>query len=169
MALLDSVGSHSHSGGLTGAILRAILRFFQFIMALVVAGLYGQDLQHPHNADSKYGRGKWIFAEICAGLSAFTALIYGIPFVKSFWGFGWDWILFLLWTALFGMFGKMYINTHKTQAGENGKQVGHTRMKNAVWVDLVCMLLWLVTAIYSTILFFRHRSGRTLHTGRARV
>lgn len=43
-------------------------------------------------------------------------------------------------------------------------------MKNAVWVDLVNMLLWLVTAAYSTVIWVRSRgSGRTLHTGRGKV
>lgn len=42
-------------------------------------------------------------------------------------------------------------------------------MKHAVWVDLVNMLLWLVTATYATVIWFRNRQGRTLHTGRAKV
>lgn len=65
--------------------------------------------------------------------------------------------------ALFGTFGKMYIN-------ENPEgDAGITRMKHAVWVDLVNMLLWFMTAVYGTVIFFMHRSGRTLHTGRAEV
>jgi hypothetical protein len=46
---------------------------------------------------------------------------------------------------------------------------GVQRMKNAVWVDLANMLLWLITAAYGAVLFFRNRRGRTLHTGRATV
>jgi hypothetical protein len=70
----------------------------------------------------------------------------------------------ILWVALFGLFGNMYI-------GENPspEQSGLQRMKNAVWVDLTNMLLWLVTAIWGTVAFFMHRGGRTLHTGRAKV
>ena len=49
------------------------------------------------------------------------------------------------------------------------EQHGQQRMKNAVWVDLVNMLLWLVSAIYSTIIFWTSRKNRTLHTGRAKV
>lgn len=69
-----------------------------------------------------------------------------------------------MWTALFGTFGKIFIPAHPTP-----KQSGQRRMKNAVWVDLVNMLLWLVTAVYSTLIFFRNRTTRTLHTGRAKV
>ena len=70
----------------------------------------------------------------------------------------------ILWAALFGTFGKIFIPAHPTP-----KQHGQIRMKHAVWVDLVNMLLWFGTAIYSTIIWWRNRGGRTLHTGRAKV
>jgi hypothetical protein len=71
----------------------------------------------------------------------------------------------ILWTALFGIFGKIYIPAHPTP-----KQGGQIRMKHAVWIDLINMLLWLVTALYATAIWFRARGGnRTLHTGRAQV
>ena len=147
-----------------GALVRLVLRFFQFILALVVAGLYGVDLHHANEAKHGYIDGKWVFAEVVAALSAFTCIVYGIPFIKSYWAFGWDWVLFILWTALFGLFGHIYIPSHPTP-----KQSGQIRMKHAVWVDLVNMLLWLVTAIYSTVIFVRGRNSRTLHTGRGKV
>jgi len=76
--------------------------------------------------------------------------------------FGWDVILFILWAAVFGLFGSMYI---KEKAEKDG---GIQRMKNAVWVDLVNMLLWFVSAIVGAIGFWRWRKGnRSLHTGRA--
>lgn len=92
MGVFDSLGNHFSSGGLAGAILRLVLRFIQFVLALVVAGLYGVDLHAAHSAGA-YTDGKWVFAEVVAGLSAVTVLIYGIPFFKSYWAFGWDWIL----------------------------------------------------------------------------
>lgn len=140
-----------------------VLRFFQFILAIVVCALYGVDLHAASKAHAGTDS-KWAFAEVVGALSAFTALVYGVPFLKSFWGFAWDWVLFILWTALFGLFGNIYIKAKPTP-----RQGGIRRMKNAVWVDLVCMLLWLTTAAYSTFIFFRSRGGRTLHTGRAKV
>ena len=92
MGLLDFVGEKSSSGGVLGALIRLVLRFFQFILAIVVAALYGIDLHHAHQAHA-YTDGKWVFAEIVAGLAAVTTLVYGIPFVKSYWAFGWDWVL----------------------------------------------------------------------------
>ncbi|KAK5109851.1 hypothetical protein LTR62_006458 [Meristemomyces frigidus] len=164
VAIFDTLAERSHSGGLIGALIRLTLRFFQFILAITVAGLYGVDLHHA-SQQHKYTDGKWVFAEVVAGLAAVTCLVYAVPFFKSYWAFGWDWCLFALWTALFGLFGKIYIPAHPTP-----KQAGQHRMKNAVWVDLVNMLLWLVTAVYATLIWWRNRgSGRTLHTGRGKV
>lgn len=80
------------------------------------------------------------------------------------WASGLMWCFSILWTALFGLFGSIYIPAHPTP-----KQAGQWRMKHAVWVDLVNMLLWLITAVYSSLVFWRHRGGRTLHTGRGKV
>jgi hypothetical protein len=164
MSIFSSIGDRSSSGGLVGACIRLFLRFFQFILAITVCGLYAVDLHKANTAKNGYIDGKWVYAEVVGSLSAVTCLVYGIPFIKSYWAFGWDWLLFILWTALFGIFGNIYIGAKPTP-----KQGGQIRMKHAVWVDLANMLLWFITAIYSTLIFFKHRKGRTLHTGRARV
>ena len=65
----------------------------------------------------------------------------------------------ILWVAVFGVFGKIYIHAKPP----------NKKMKDAVWVDLVNMLLWLVTSIISAVAFFAMRGGRSLHTGRAAV
>lgn len=163
MAIFDFLGRNSSSGGVVGALVRLVLRFLQFILAITVAGLYGTDLHRADKMDA-YTDGKWVYAEVVAAMSVVTVLIYGIPFIKSYWAFGWDWLLFILWTALFGIFGNIFISAKPTP-----RQDGIIRMKNAVWVDLVNMLLWLVTATYSTIIWWKNRSGRTLHTGRGKV
>lgn len=163
MAAFDFIGRHSSSGGVVGALIRLVLRFFQFILAITVIGLYAVDLRKADKMD-KYTDGKWVYAVVVGVLSVITVLVYAIPFIKSHWAFGWDWLLFILWTALFGIFGSLWIKEKPTP-----EQHSHTRMKNAVWVDLVNMLLWLVTAVYSTISWWRNRSTRTLHTGRGKV
>lgn len=92
MGALDFLGNNSSSGGVFGALIRLVLRFFQFVLAITVAGLYGVDLHHAKEAGA-YTDGKWAFAEVVAGLAAVTVLIYAIPFFKSYWAFGWDWVL----------------------------------------------------------------------------
>ncbi|KAF2223957.1 hypothetical protein BDZ85DRAFT_260105 [Elsinoe ampelina] len=163
MTILDRFGDHSSSGGVLGGLIRFVLRSLQFIFAITVAGLYGVDLDAARKAGVG-ADGKWVFAEVVAGLAAVTCIIYAIPFVKSFWFFGWDFALFILWTALFGTFGRIYI-----PANPSPEQGGQKRMKNAVWIDLINMLLWFVTACYGLLIWFRHRKGRTTHTGRAIV
>ncbi|KAG9243557.1 hypothetical protein BJ878DRAFT_510222 [Calycina marina] len=146
-----------------GTIIHTIFRFIQLVLALTVCGLYGVDL-HKSNSEDKYSDGKWIYAEVVASLSAFTALFYMIPFtVKITFAFVWDTILFILWIALFGLFGSMYIKEHAE--GDNGVQ----RMKNAVWVDLTNALLWLISAVGMAFYWVKHRHGRSIWTGRAKV
>lgn len=79
-------------GILIMAVLRYLLRVFQFVLAIVAAGLYGirinaDRLSHEHPS------GLWLFAEVVAGLSALTSLIYLIPSVRSFLFFIWDAVL----------------------------------------------------------------------------
>ena len=72
-------------------------------------------------------------------------------------------IVSILWAAVFGIFGKMYI--HENPEGNRG--IG--RMKNAVWIDLINMLLWFFSSIFAAVWFFFLRGGKSLHTGRATV
>ena len=89
-----------------------------------------------------------------------TALFIGYPVIEML--FPWEIVMFLLATALFGIFGAMYINANAQMDS------GILRMKHAVWVDLVNMLLWFVSASMATFFFFRDKKRQTLHTGRAR-
>jgi hypothetical protein len=99
-----------------------------------------------------------------ASLSAVTALFYIIPFASRIpFAFVWDTILFVLWIALFGIFGKLFI--HEKPEGDSGIQ----RMKNAVWVDLVNAIMWLVSAVAMGVYFVSSKRGRSTWTGRAKV
>jgi hypothetical protein len=105
-----------------------------------------------------------VYAEVTASFSAITALLYLIPFFsRTPFIFIWDTILFILWIALFGLFGNMYIK----EDAEGNAAV--QRMKNAVWVDLVNVLLWLGSAVGMAFYWVKHRNNRTRFTGRAIV
>jgi hypothetical protein len=69
----------------------------------------------------------------------------------------------ILWIAVFGVFAKLFI--HENPEGDSGIQ----KMKNAVWVDLVNAILWLLSAAHNFLIWLTHRGGRSLHTGRAAV
>jgi hypothetical protein len=130
-----------------------ILRFFQFVMALTVTGLYGVDLNHDRQ-NHVHADSKWIYAEVTAGLSAITAMVYLFaPFIFKDRPLAhhtplhlpcliWECILCILWLTLFGVFGKIYIS--EDPAGNSGT----IRMKHAVWVDLTNLLLWVITMIW---------------------
>lgn len=68
----------------------------------------------------------------------------------------------ILWVAVFGVFGKLYVD-------EEPDRLGIQRMRNAVWIDLINMLLWFISIVYSLTMFIQNRRHRTLHTGRATV
>ncbi|KAI1359981.1 hypothetical protein F5Y08DRAFT_318328 [Xylaria arbuscula] len=148
--------------GMTASyVLFAVLHFIQFVLAITVVGLYGTDVdrarKHHVGAD-----GKWVFALVVASLSALTTIVYLIPSITKTVAVPiWSFILFVLWIALFGLFGSMYI--HEDPEG-NGDII---RMKNAVWVDLANALLWLIGTGAAATYWLVHRNCNTRFTGRA--
>ncbi|MCJ1309910.1 hypothetical protein MMC25_003571 [Agyrium rufum] len=162
MALKGRFARPTSDGNFVAFVTHEVVRFFQLILALTVCGLYGVDLNNARKAHG-YADSKWVYAEVTAGLAAVTALVYLALATKSFIAFGWDILLFILWIALFGVFGKLFIKEDPEGNGDI------QRLKNAVWVDLVNALLWLITAIWGAVMFFFGRGRRSLHTGRATV
>lgn len=150
------------SAGLSYLIFSAI-HIVQFALAITVCALYGIDLSRA-NKQGKYIDSKWVYAEVVGALSAVTALLYLVPFILRFWlVWVWNLLLFVLWIALFGVFGKMYIN--EDAEGDSGVQ----RMKNAVWVDLANAILWFLTFVGAAAYWYSHRERHSRFTGRARV
>ncbi|KFY00379.1 hypothetical protein V490_01382 [Pseudogymnoascus sp. VKM F-3557] len=141
-----------------------VVRFIQFILALTVCGLYGVDVTSMRKAHV-HTDGRWAYAIVVGTFSAITALIYLIPVTmrKMSILFVWDVLLLFFWIVLFGIFGKLFIK----EDAEGNKDI--QRMKNAVWVDLINMLLWLATSISVGIYWFKHRHNRSQFTGRAVV
>lgn len=135
----------------------------QFALALTVCGLYGVDLSRARK-NGAHADSKWVYAEVVGALSAVTAVLYLVPFILRFWlVWAWNLVLFILWIALFGVFGSMYI--HERPEGDAGVQ----RMKNAVWVDLASALLWFITFLGALGYWWHHRERHSRFTGRARV
>jgi hypothetical protein len=155
-------GFNGSKGSFALKLSLGLLHFITLILAITVCGLYGQDLNNAHKAHV-YSDPKWAFAVVVGAFSAVTSVAYMVPIDLWRWFFPWDFILFFLWIVVFGIFGNMYI---KTDAQGDG---GIERMKHAVWVDLVNMLLWLGVAVLHLVIWFRHRQNKTLWTGRATV
>ncbi|KAM0425042.1 hypothetical protein ACHAPT_009843 [Fusarium lateritium] len=146
-------------------VLFSALHLCCFALALTTCGLYGTDL-HRANQQHKYADSKWVYAVVVGSISAVTCVLYFVPFILRLAGVVvaiWDFILFVLWIALFGVFGKMYIN--EDAEGDSGVQ----RMKNAVWVDLTSALLWFIATLAAFGYWWKHRDTRSRFTGRAHV
>lgn len=58
---------------------------------MIVAIIYGVDLQRRSQTPDQNVE-KWVFAEVVAGMSAVTTVMYGIP-DENLYYFLWDWLL----------------------------------------------------------------------------
>jgi hypothetical protein len=133
-----------HMGGATGLIARSALRTLQFVFAIIVSALYGVDL-HESTKTNTHANSAWIFAEVVACISILTCAIHCFVTIKRVAWCAWDWVVFFLWISQFGVFAAVYIGGGKTEDGYVTESV--MRMKVAVWIDLVNVLLWFSTAV----------------------
>ncbi|KAI0024280.1 hypothetical protein F4780DRAFT_655559 [Xylariomycetidae sp. FL0641] len=127
--------------------LRWAARGLQFILALVVVGLYG----HRVDTDRRAGRAQaaaWVYAVFVGGVSCLTCVVFAVPnpFVRTHRLFAWDLVLFVLWIAVFGAFAAVFLHRAEDAPDYQGTDVG--LMKHAVWLDLVNCLFWLGTGVY---------------------
>lgn len=178
-------------------MIMSIIRFCQLVFGLTVIGLYGTDVHHDHE-DGYAANGKWVFAVVAAFLATMTAIIHMIvPFLKKGVSnstnpkqlmplFMWEFVLCVVWLALFGIFGKMYIGVYSTSdsssstskrsaSGRGGFQNDSSdddttdtslgdmakinRMRHAVWIDLVNLILWVITATWVFIRYMKNRKA----------
>ncbi|KAL8811556.1 MAG: hypothetical protein Q9200_001699 [Gallowayella weberi] len=153
--------STSSSGSLLFNIPLWTLRFLQFVFAITVIALYAQDLHGAHKLH-RYADSSWRYAVALGTIAAISSLLLIWPTLSRM-AWSWDLIMFILFTTLFGLFAKIYLHFNA-----NG-DAGNTRMKRAVWIDLINMLLWFSTAAFGMAVFFVNRGNRSLHTGRATV
>ncbi|EQK97406.1 hypothetical protein OCS_06881 [Ophiocordyceps sinensis CO18] len=107
-----------------------------------------------------------VYAVVVGALSALTCVVYFVPPVLRHAGIvavAWNFVLFILWIAVFGVFASMFIK--ENAEGDNDIK----RMKRAVWVDLANALLWLIAALAAAGYWWKHRETRSQFTGRAHV
>ncbi|RDA88808.1 hypothetical protein CP532_5500 [Ophiocordyceps camponoti-leonardi (nom. inval.)] len=147
-------------------VLSTILHVACFICSIIVLGLYAKDLPYQHGPNPK-----WVYAVVVSVLSAVTCLLYAVPKVLrklDLPAASWSLVLFILWIAVFGVFGSTYIK----MGYNNGEGLGDDfvrRMKAAVWIDLVNALLWLISAVSLFAYWLIYGDRRTRFTGRAYV
>ncbi|KAG9957893.1 hypothetical protein KCU61_g8767, partial [Aureobasidium melanogenum] len=116
-----------------------ILRAIQTLLSLTTLGLYATALaKHPEAPSS------CIYAIICSTTTLLTLTIYSLPKFPTIKFFLWDFVLAVLWAALGGVFGMIYLSDSEKE--DERIQDIETRMRAAVACDLVVMVCWVVTA-----------------------
>jgi len=165
-------------------LLNLLIRILQLIDGLVIIGLYATDLNKAHQED-KYTDGKWVrskgsippefarltiavqvYAVVVGSCAAATAVCFSIASMVLQYStvavlFLWEWVLVILFAALSGIFGSMYINEQVEM------ESGIRRMKIAVGFDLTGLALFVISASVGTYFFFRGR--RDHHIPKASV
>ncbi|KAJ5414575.1 hypothetical protein N7509_001202 [Penicillium cosmopolitanum] len=143
----QAIEQYWHRRGPFGVISRATLRTLQFVFAIVIAALYGVDLTHA-SKHHLHGQTEWIYAEFVVALSAITCAVHCFFMVVHVAWVTWDTVLFVLWMAQVGVFGNIYIR-HDSDIQQPYVEATQsiTRMRAAVWIGLINMLLWLLTTV----------------------
>ena len=134
-----------HKGGLCGVISRAALRTLQFVFAIVIAGLYGVDLAHATEINAR-APSQWVYAEFVAAVTALTCIVHCfITVIHVAWS-AWDFVVFVFWLAQVGTFGTIYLSSNVPDEYEKATS-SIPRMRAAIWISLVSMVLWFATTI----------------------
>ncbi|CAG8116883.1 unnamed protein product [Penicillium salamii] len=151
-------------------MLFSVLRFLQFVFGLTVIGLYGRDVRHDHVHNNAW-HSQWVYALVAAFLATSTALIHLVkPFIMSklkattapnpallLPQFAWEFVLCVLWLALFGVFGKMYIGVYPKEDASDASRVN--RMRHAVWIDVINLGFWVMSASWVLMRWLKSRKG----------
>ncbi|KAM5355248.1 hypothetical protein ACJ41O_001894 [Fusarium nematophilum] len=140
-----SIADYWEKSGLTGLVSRAILRTLQCIFAIVAAALYGLDLQQA-TRDGIKPDSSWIYAEFAAGTSMIVCIVHLFFTTEKRRWVVLDAIVFIFWVAQFGVFASAYLDSGNPVENE-GFRPSRNRMRAAVWIDMINMLLWLSTTV----------------------
>jgi hypothetical protein len=156
------------------SIFFSILRFLQFVFGFTVLGLYGKDVHHDHS-DNHAWHSQWVYALVTGFLATVTALVHLVkPFVmrkvnanaasSPVWllpQFAWEFVVTVLWLALFGVFGKMYIGVHPASDNDDAGASKINRMRHAVWIDVINLGFWVMTASWVLLRWLKSRRNAT--------
>lgn len=116
------------------------LRCIQTLFSLTTLVLYATALsKHPQDPSA------YIYAVTCSTITLLTLALYCIPKFPTRTLFLWDFVLAVLWAALAGVFGMVYLQG-QTPEKEDEWLVDRTSMRGAVACELVVMVCWVLTA-----------------------
>ena len=128
----------------------------QFVLALVVAGIYGNDMNNQLK-NNQPANPAFTFTVVVAGLCCVSALAFNIPKIKAYYAFPWDWLMAVFWLAIFGKWAQVFLSRDPNNSKDDYDSTNTQQMKNMIWIDLINLSLWFMTALYGTLVFFRRR------------
>ncbi|EAS31253.3 uncharacterized protein CIMG_06732 [Coccidioides immitis RS] len=159
--VIDGVKKRYSTGNIISTLFESCIRFLQFVFGIAVIGLYAQDVNHARRSGLPMNSvSKWIYATVIGSLSSITAIIYILlpcaahrPLssfrVLQLPCFAFDSLMFVLWLVVFGIFAKMYISK------DYKKDADLKRMHHAVYVDLINLSFWMITAVWCGLRWWR--------------
>lgn len=138
---------------------RLVVRGLQFILGIVIVGIYGERV-HKGREDASDASAAWVFGLIVSVAACITALIFAVvaPFgtvsrrFKTHRLFGWDLTLFVLWITAFGVFAQIFLHRDDDDGSYKGSSTDVE--KGAMWLDLANSLLWLISGVYGSVKVF---------------
>lgn len=133
-----------HMKGLYSLPIRAALRIFQFILAIVTIGLFAADLKDATELSRD------IYAIVTAVLSALTCVYHCLATATHGVWYLLDFVLTVLWAALAGAVGTFVLDRQDQMANGFEPVYGarRTRLSAAVAIALLAMLLWFSTVLH---------------------
>jgi hypothetical protein len=149
----EALQQYWHEGGSTGIYARATLRTLQFSSAIIAIGIYGSSLHQRIEVSNPITNE--IYALVVALLSVFTLgfhclfTIKRVPFVL------WDFVICVLWAALAGVYGTIYLAGADLAQEDQVKSLD--AMKAGVAFDLLSMAFWLLSSLQGCVWCCRAR------------
>jgi len=146
-------------------ILSILLRIGELAFAAVVAGLTGEYLHSIRNVPA-HDKARFIYTEVIAALSILLALVWLIPFRRTYFHYVMDFILFAAWMVAFGLLvnfigplncGNVFYWGDITQKGTCQK------WKADVAFSFLSSIFWLASALLGLWFVSRHTRGAAVN------
>ena len=149
----EALQQYWHEGGSTGIYARATLRTLQFSSAIIAIGIYGSSLHQRSQASNPITNE--IYALVVGLLSVFTLGVHCLFTIKRVPFVLWDFVVCVLWAALAGVYGTIYLASGDLAQEDRVKSLD--AMKVGVAFDLLSMVFWLLSSLQGCVWCCRAR------------
>jgi hypothetical protein len=149
----EALQQYWHEGGSTGIYARATLRTLQFSSAIIAIGIYGSSLHQRSQASNPITNE--IYALVVGLLSVFTLGVHCLFTIKRVPFVLWDFVVCVLWAALAGVYGTIYLAGGDLAQEDRVKSLD--AMKAGVAFDLLSMVFWLLSSLQGCVWCCRAR------------